>query len=232
MAIKSSLCVALACMGLGPVAAGVVFHAKSVSRAAAIEAHATPWGALSPVAVPTGGAVLAAGAPEDLRKHLRLAPQDATDDRPAAEPSDAGSSRERPETASDTSTVKVSAPEATDGPATMPGEPRFATDQAAPPIAPMREAVLATGGPATVAVDPTFNQPTPVAEVPRDEPVGSGAALDLNTASMAALNHIPGMSNIGRAIVSHRPYRSVEDLVSRHVLRSGDFRRVRDKVKV
>ena len=98
----------------------------------------------------------------------------------------------------------------------------------------MREAALATAGSATVVS--STDQPGSVADVPRDEvtdeSAGPGAALDLNTASMAALNHIPGMSNIGRAIVSHRPYRSVEDLVSRHVLRSGDFRRVKDKVKV
>lgn len=231
MAIKSSLCVALACMGLGPVAAGVVFHAKSVSRAAAIEAHAAPWGALSPVAVPVGEAVLTAGAPEDLRKHLRLAPRDVTDGRSATEPSDADPSRERLEAASGTPIMKASVP---DGPATTLGQPRPAIDQAARPIAPMREAALATAGSATVVS--STDQPGSVADVPRDEvtdeSAGPGAALDLNTASMAALNHIPGMSNIGRAIVSHRPYRSVEDLVSRHVLRSGDFRRVKDKVKV
>ena len=178
------------------------------------------------------------GAPEDLRKHLRLAPQDATVGRlaTATEPSDAALGRERAEIATDTFVTKVPALGASDGPASTLGEPQLATDRGVPPVSPMREAALTTSGPVATAVAPSVDQPASVAEVSRgevaDEAPGAGSALDLNTASMAALNHIPGMSNIGRAIVTHRPYRSVDDLMSRHVLRSADFRRVKDKVKV
>ena len=40
------------------------------------------------------------------------------------------------------------------------------------------------------------------------------------------------MGRIGRAIVSHRPYKSLDELTSRRVLRSSDFARVKDKLKV
>jgi DNA uptake protein ComE-like DNA-binding protein len=56
--------------------------------------------------------------------------------------------------------------------------------------------------------------------------------IDLNTAPVYVLDHLPGVGRIGRAIVRHRPYHSVEDLVDRRVLRSSDFQRVRSLVTV
>ena len=60
----------------------------------------------------------------------------------------------------------------------------------------------------------------------------SDAMIDINKASVEVLNHLPGMGMIGRTIVRHRPYRSIEDLVDRRVLRYGAFQKLRSRIKV
>ena len=41
------------------------------------------------------------------------------------------------------------------------------------------------------------------------------------------LNQIPGGGSIGRTIVAHRPYRSVDDLLTKRVIRRSVFDRIR-----
>lgn len=90
----------------------------------------------------------------------------------------------------------------------------------------------ATPAGATTA-DPQL-QTTPEASVavtPPDAVVKAGTqALNLNTASVEALNQIPGAGRIGRMIASHRPYRSVEDLLAKRVIRKSVYDRIKDQV--
>lgn len=81
----------------------------------------------------------------------------------------------------------------------------------------------------------TADQTATVAAVPPPQPVAdaaqAGTVVNINNASAAALNQL-GMGRIGKTIVSHRPYRSIEDLVDRKVLRSSDFQKLRSKITV
>lgn len=60
-------------------------------------------------------------------------------------------------------------------------------------------------------------------------PAGS-RNLNINTASAESLNRLPGAGRIGQAIVSHRPYKSVEELVKRRVLRRDVYERIRPQL--
>lgn len=222
MMIRSSIRVALACAGLGPVIAGWVLHVQHGARAAATMSHAAPWGALSPVSTPAGGTGPFEGGFADLQRHLRLAPHVGTS--PVATPPSDATVSQGPEvvTASVNPDLVSSSAEA----------PPSTGDRTLAPA--MRAAATSDTDPAAVAS--LADQPVPAADGARVVDGSGGRArpgtqVNLNTASVEALNHIPGASNIGRAIVSHRPYRSVEELLSRRVLRSSDFQRVKDKVR-
>ena len=56
--------------------------------------------------------------------------------------------------------------------------------------------------------------------------------VDLNTASIADLNRLRGGGAIGRAIVTKRPYASVDQLLSKRVLSRGVYERIKDQVTV
>ena len=58
------------------------------------------------------------------------------------------------------------------------------------------------------------------------------AVLDLNTATVADLNHLRGGGAIGRAIVAKRPYTSVDQLLSKRVLSRPVYERIKDQVTV
>lgn len=73
--------------------------------------------------------------------------------------------------------------------------------------------------------------PVSVAVTPPDSVLKTGTqSLNLNTASIEALNGIPGAGHIGRMIASHRPYRSVEDLLAKRVIRKSVYDRIKDQV--
>ncbi|WP_428351876.1 helix-hairpin-helix domain-containing protein [Lichenifustis flavocetrariae] len=55
-------------------------------------------------------------------------------------------------------------------------------------------------------------------------------SFDINAASVDALDHIDGGGRIGRAIASHRPYHSVDDLVRKRVLRKDVFERIKGQL--
>jgi len=56
--------------------------------------------------------------------------------------------------------------------------------------------------------------------------------IDLNTASFEQLNTMPNAGPIGRAIIRGRPYASVEELVTRKILRRSVYEKVKDQVTV
>lgn len=56
--------------------------------------------------------------------------------------------------------------------------------------------------------------------------------VDLNRSTMEQLNRLKGAGSLGRAIVRGRPYKSVEDLVTKRVVRRTAFERIKDQVTV
>jgi DNA uptake protein ComE-like DNA-binding protein len=55
--------------------------------------------------------------------------------------------------------------------------------------------------------------------------------VDINTASPSALDTLPGIGKTrSDAIVRNRPYRSKDDLVSRHIIPQSVYNEIRDKI--
>jgi DNA uptake protein ComE-like DNA-binding protein len=65
-------------------------------------------------------------------------------------------------------------------------------------------------------------------------PAGESAdtLVDLNKAPFEQLNSLKGAGALGRAIIKGRPYKSVDDLVKKKVLRRTAFERIRNQVTV
>jgi DNA uptake protein ComE-like DNA-binding protein len=61
---------------------------------------------------------------------------------------------------------------------------------------------------------------------------GDGGKHDLNVASLADLNGLEGGGNIGRAIITGRPYRSSGELVTRRVLSRAAYERIKAQISV
>ena len=110
-----------------------------------------------------------------------------------------------------------------------------ATAAAAPPqdpapVAPAAEpsvaaAASATPGPRAALVSPARAQPGEAAAVSVAPPA---ALVDINTASVDELNGLGG--RFGKAIIRGRPYRSIEDLVSKRILTRAVFNRIKDRI--
>ena len=110
---------------------------------------------------------------------------------------------------------------------------------AAPATAAVTQATAAPAPAAAPAADPTpLDAVKPAATVVASaETDGSAAApaaasghgVNLNNASIAELNNIGG-GHIGQAIVQHRPYHSVEDLVKKRVVRRSIFDQIKNQV--
>ncbi len=99
------------------------------------------------------------------------------------------------------------APAASPAPAAAPA-PTAASDDAKPAAA-------------VVASADADSQPVPAA--------ATGHGLNLNNASVAELNAM-GAGHIGQAIVQHRPYHSVDDLVKKRVVRRSIFEQIKNQV--
>jgi DNA uptake protein ComE-like DNA-binding protein len=56
--------------------------------------------------------------------------------------------------------------------------------------------------------------------------------VDLNRASFEQLNSLKGAGALGRAIIRGRPYRSVDDLMKKKILRRTVFEKIKHQVKV
>jgi DNA uptake protein ComE-like DNA-binding protein len=63
-------------------------------------------------------------------------------------------------------------------------------------------------------------------------PVSSGK-VDVNRASLEELCRLPGIAReAGQKIIKHRPYKRLDDLVTRRILSKKQFARVREYVSV
>lgn len=63
--------------------------------------------------------------------------------------------------------------------------------------------------------------------------VNMSGKVNINTASLSELDTLPGIGQVyGQNIIDHRPYSSVEDLLSNGVLKKSVYEKVKDKVSV
>ena len=136
---------------------------------------------------------------------------------PAASVSDARSTEAR---STDTSSVGPLALVTSPSPdfAAMPDTDADRTASTPPPASPPARVAVAKPEP------PAIEDSAPAAAP------SAGGGIDLNRASVDALNRLKGAGHIGQAIVSHRPYRSVEDLVKKRVLRRDVYEQIKQQV--
>ena len=180
--------------------------------------HASPWGVVSAL----GAAQTAAARPDDERAQLLklaalksgAAPEPASTVAPSAA-ANVPAAVPVPVAESIVAPAPSQAPEAMVAAASPPATP--ATGVPAEPIQQVASAE---------AAEPVDAAPTP------DEGTAKSDRININTASPSALDHLPGAGRIGRTIVSHRPYKSVKELVSRRVLRTSDFQKIQSRISV
>jgi DNA uptake protein ComE-like DNA-binding protein len=102
-----------------------------------------------------------------------------------------------------------------DSASTQPGKLRSLTD---------------AGSPTRLAdVAPSSGLGTGTVVNSASEPSATGGSVDLNSASVEQLNAL-GAGMIGKRVIEFRPYASVEDLVTRRVLKRADYETIRAAV--
>ena len=113
------------------------------------------------------------------------------------------------------------------------GEQRAASPSpasATPAAAPSEAEALSS--PTSSAVEVASADPgipnTPVQSQATAETSGKG--VNINSASAEALNHLQGGGRIGQTIVQHRPYKSVDDLVKKRVLRRAVYDQIKNQI--
>lgn len=81
--------------------------------------------------------------------------------------------------------------------------------------------------PAPLKPTPTLTTPA----APRATAPNTSALVDINSASAADLDKLPGIGQSrADAIIKHRPYKGKDDLVSRHVIPSNVYNGIKDKI--
>ena len=114
------------------------------------------------------------------------------------------------------------------------GEQTAAAPSSAPTVPPVAGS--------NVEASPTASA-TPAVEVASADPAipntsvqsqqtaeASGKGVNINSASAEALNHLQGGGRIGQTIVEHRPYRSVDELVKKRVLRRAVYDQIKNQI--
>jgi competence protein ComEA len=62
---------------------------------------------------------------------------------------------------------------------------------------------------------------------------GLGDLVNINVATLKELDSLPGIGPVyGQNIIEHRPYSSVEELLSRDVIPKSTYEKIKDKIKV
>jgi competence protein ComEA len=82
---------------------------------------------------------------------------------------------------------------------------------------------------------PVFAQPASPTATPAKPPVTVDApktsAVDINTATAAELKTLPGMTEADAAkVIQARPYRDVNELVSKKVVPDAQFAKIKDRI--
>ncbi|MCY1644120.1 ComEA family DNA-binding protein [Methylorubrum sp. SL192] len=116
-------------------------------------------------------------------------------------------------------------------PAEPSPEPPRPVAEAPPPALPASPPADPAPSPAPVARTAP-PESDPAAEAEENAPPAVVSLIDLNTASLAELNSLKGGGAIGRTIVQHRPYASVDQLLSKRVLNRATYQRIKDQVSV
>ena len=63
--------------------------------------------------------------------------------------------------------------------------------------------------------------------------VGEGNQVNINTASLAALDSLPGIGQtLAQRVIDNRPYQTIEDLVAKKVVGQKEFDEIKDKLSV
>jgi competence protein ComEA len=61
----------------------------------------------------------------------------------------------------------------------------------------------------------------------------SSGLININSASLSQLDSLPGIGQVyGQSIIEHRPYSTVEELLSKGALKNSVFQKIKDKVSV
>ncbi len=100
----------------------------------------------------------------------------------------------------------------------------------APPL-PVRTASI-EAKPAIPASPPPPARAASVEAKPERAAAAASGLVDLNTASVEALNGLNGAGMIGRTIVRNRPYSSPEDLLKKRILSRSAYERIKDQITV
>ncbi len=225
-ALVWQLTVLLTSKGRTSPASGPVVAAVSTSPSA----EPTPPAATAPAAaVATPVRVVYAGTEPSTKTSVKASdppPPPVASVVPAAQPAaptgpDDASSTPGGSASTDTSRVGPLALVTSPSPdfAAMPDSDADRTATTAPPPA---------SPPSRIAV--AKPEPPAIEDSSQSGSSSAGGGIDLNHASVDALNRLKGAGHIGQAIVSHRPYRSVEDLVKKRVLRRGVYEQIKQQV--
>jgi len=68
------------------------------------------------------------------------------------------------------------------------------------------------------------------ADIP-SKPIGH--RIDINTASVRVLDKLPGIGpELAERIMRHRPYKKLDDLITKKVLGRKQFARIKDRIRV
>lgn len=116
-------------------------------------------------------------------------------------------------------------------PSPSPIQPSAAHTASARTVTPAAEPVTLEQGAARSpsAVPPLSQPPAPDAQPVASEALGSNP-VDINAASADDLNRLGG--RIGRAIIAGRPYRTIDELVSKRVITRSTFSQIKDQITV
>lgn len=73
--------------------------------------------------------------------------------------------------------------------------------------------------------------PSPSTGAPASRPAASAEPLDINSASQAELDALPGIGAVrSEAIIKGRPYRGKNDLVSRGIVPESVYETIKDRI--
>lgn len=63
--------------------------------------------------------------------------------------------------------------------------------------------------------------------------VNTSGVININTATLSELDTLPGIGQVfGQSIIDHRPYSSIEELVSKEAIKQSVYEKIKDKVSV